>query len=85
MSKFRSVRARTNVKCDNCEQIIGDGDMFLLNEEENIKLCHFCHYKMNKKSEVPEDASTPIKSTNFKKAVSRLNKLIEETLGKNGE
>ena len=82
MGKFRSVRAKDNIKCDKCEQIIADGDMYLFNEEENIKLCHFCNYKMMQKDKGTEVSSNPKQSGDVKSAVSRLDDLIEKTLGK---
>ncbi|NVM05030.1 MAG: hypothetical protein HWN67_22095 [Candidatus Helarchaeota archaeon] len=87
MGKFRSVRTKENIKCDNCGQMIGDGDMYLFNEEENVKLCHFCNYKMQKKSTSSESSSKPTGSgtEDFKKSVSRLDKLIEDTMGKKEE
>ncbi|MHA1300032.1 MAG: hypothetical protein ACTSO9_11480 [Candidatus Helarchaeota archaeon] len=84
MGKFKSVRAKDNIKCDNCGQLIGDGDMYLLNEEENISLCHFCNYKMQKeKKNINIQTEKPRSTEDFKKAVSKLDKLIEDTLGKN--
>ncbi|MFX0134579.1 MAG: hypothetical protein ACFFDN_13140 [Candidatus Hodarchaeota archaeon] len=87
MGKFKSVRAKENVKCDNCGQMIGDGDMYLLNEEENVKLCHFCNYQLQKKNKPTEGSSktTGSGTGDFKKTVSRLDKLIEDTYGKKEE
>ena len=84
MGKFRSERARENIKCDNCGQMIGDGDMYLLNEEDNVKLCHFCNYQMKKKNQSQQSSSTTTKSgtSDFKEAVNKLDKLIENTLRK---
>lgn len=87
MGKFRSIRAKENKKCDNCGQMIGDGDMYLFNEEENVILCHFCNYQLQKKEKASEDSPKPTGSGtgDFKKSVSKLDKLIEDTLGKKEE
>ncbi|MHA1379479.1 MAG: hypothetical protein ACTSRG_13990 [Candidatus Helarchaeota archaeon] len=85
MGKFKSVRAKSNIKCDECGQLIGDGDMYLLNEEENIKLCHFCNYQRQKKQKnlkISDSTEKPKSTEDFKKAVTKLDKLIEDTLGK---
>lgn len=84
MGKLRSVRAKENIKCDKCGELIGDGDMYLLNEEENLKICHFCNYKMQQKKQSSEE-SQKTKTGDMKKAMSRLDELIEERFGKKEE
>ena len=87
MGNFKSVRAKENIECDKCKQLIGDGDMYLFNEEENIKLCHFCNYKMQKEKKNVNVGNNekPKAPGDFKKAVSKLDKLIEDKLGKKEE
>ncbi len=83
MGTFRSVRAKDNIKCDKCGQLIGDGDMYLFDEENDVKLCHFCNYQMQKgKKNINDSTEQPKSKGDFKKAVSKLDKLIEDTLGK---
>ena len=87
---YKSVRANTNLRCGACNAYIGDGDMYLLDEElqkKGIKdaiLCHFCNYKRSKekKNETVDVPKTGGNAKDFKDKVSRLDDLIAKAIDK---
>ena len=89
MIPYKSVRAKENLFCGACNAFIGEGDMYLFDEEsaergeKDAILCHFCNYKRQKESLTREKEQQTAQSAEaFKEKVNRLDDLVARALNK---
>lgn len=88
MIPYKNIRARENLFCGECNAFIGEGDMYLFDEERagsgeaDAVLCHFCNYKRKKKSPSQENETKSAEaSKTFKEKVNRLDELVARATG----